>query len=404
MRVIKHRDGGVVRRVELVDEQGVSVVSACRFLNHLVDRGFSPHTLCAYGYDLKYLFTFLRQENLGWRAFRAPDALRLLAFLRRTPSRRPAQRLGLTVVACSADTPGKLLAPSTVNRVLAAVASFYDWAIVAEEYDGDASPMQIRPDPALARVPERRQPYMGRASSQQPVRRTVTVKQPRRLPRPVDDDVLEDFIGSLKRLRDLAMFLLMLDGGLRPGEVLSLQLADLSYGRRRVTVRKRDDHPHGVRGKSRTERVADLHEPRTLDAVSRYVMHERPMDADSPFVFLIGGNGTRRLEPLGYDALVRLFSRRMAKLGLQAPERTPHALRHTHVLHHQPVRTPPTGPHCPRAAARSGRRRTRLAPRSRAPQHGRRPHQRPVDRTRREHRIRARRPLLTPESRRKTSR
>ncbi|WP_336215927.1 tyrosine-type recombinase/integrase [Nonomuraea sp. LPB2021202275-12-8] len=77
---------------------------------------------------------------------------------------------------------------------------------------------------------------------------------------------------GLKRLRDLAMLLLMLDGGLRPGEVLSLHLEDISYGRRRVTIRKRDDHPHGARGKSRTERVVDLHEPRTVEAVSRYVI------------------------------------------------------------------------------------------------------------------------------------
>jgi integrase/recombinase XerD len=267
---------------------------------------------------------------MDYRDFRPPDALRLLGFLRRRPSRRAAQRFGLSVVVGGDDGPGRLLSPATVNRILAAVSSFFDWAIVAEEYAGDASPMQKVPDPALARVPDRHQPFVGRASRQQPVRRTVTVKQPRRLPRPVDDDVLEKFIGSLTRLRDLAMFLLMLDGGLRPGEVLGLHLADLSYGRRRVTIRKRDDHPHGVRGKSRTERVVDLHEPRTLDAVSRYVMHERPLDADSPFVFLVGGNGARRLEPLSYDALVRLFSRRLTKLGLRTPERTPHALRHTH--------------------------------------------------------------------------
>jgi hypothetical protein len=59
-------------------------------------------------------------------------------------------------------------------------------------------------------------------------------------------------------------------------------------------VRKRDDHPRGARGKSRTERVVDLHDPRTLDAVSRYVMHERPLQAPSPFVFLVGGAGARR--------------------------------------------------------------------------------------------------------------
>jgi integrase/recombinase XerD len=123
---------------------------------------------------------------------------------------------------------------------------------------------------------------MGRASRQRPVRRTIAVKVPLRLPRPLPDEVVEAFLGSLTRLRDLAMFLLMLDGGLRPGEVLSLHLEDVSYGRRRVAVRKRDDHPRGVRGKSRAERMVDLHEPRTLDAVSRYIMTERPSDVDQP--------------------------------------------------------------------------------------------------------------------------
>jgi integrase/recombinase XerD len=88
VRVVKQRDGGIVRRVQLLDDAGDPVGPVCRFLDHLVDRGLSPHTLCAYAYDLKYLFTFLTQEGMDWRVLRAPDMLRLLAFLRRTPSRR----------------------------------------------------------------------------------------------------------------------------------------------------------------------------------------------------------------------------------------------------------------------------------------------------------------------------
>ena len=122
----------------------------------------------------------------------------------------------------------------------------------------------------------------------------------------------------------------MLDGGLRPGEVLCLQLEDVAYGRRRVTIRKRDDHPRGARAKGRRERVVDLHEPRTLDAVSRYVLHERPVEAESPFVFLVGGTGARRCEPLSYQAIARGFARRLDRLGIRTPEKTPHALRHTH--------------------------------------------------------------------------
>ena len=329
VRVIKEREGGIVRRVHLLEDDGEPIVAVGRFLDHLAERACSPHTLCAYGYDLQQLFTFLASEQLAWQAFEPADALRLLTFLRRRPSQRPAQRLGLTLID-GGTAAGRRLSASTVNRILAGVASFYEWAIAAQIYTRAESPIQMREDPALARVLDRHQPFMGRASRQRPIRRVVAVKQPLRLPRPLAAADVEALLSSLTRLRDLAIFLLMLDGGLRPGEVLSLHLEDVAYGQRRVAIHKRDDHPRGARGKSRAERVVDLHAPRTLNAVSRYVLHERPRDALHPFLFMVGGKGTRRLEPLGYDAVVRLFARHLERLGLRSPEKTPHALRHTH--------------------------------------------------------------------------
>ena len=50
----------------------------------------------------------------------------------------------------------------------------------------------------------------------------------------------------------------MLHGGLRPGEVLTLQLSDVQYGRKRVVIRYCTDHPKRARTKSRTERVVDV--------------------------------------------------------------------------------------------------------------------------------------------------
>ena len=94
-------------------------------------------------------------------------------------------------------------------------------------------------------------------------------------PGPMREEDVEALLASLTTMRDLAIVLLMLDGGLRPGEVLCLQLGDVAYRRRRVTVRKRDDHPRGARSKARHEQVVDLHEPRTLDAVKRYVLRMR---------------------------------------------------------------------------------------------------------------------------------
>ena len=328
MRVQLERRAGVVTAVTIGEAPGrlaqpVGLVN--RFLRHLLDSGCSPNTAAAYGYDLRYLLEFVEEREIGWEEFGPGAALELLGWLRRRPSRRPAQRLGLSLAVAS----GRLLAPATVARALAAVSSFFEWAIAAEAFGGE-NPMQRRVDPALARVAARHQPFAGGASRQQPVRRTVRVRLPQRLPRPMGEADVAALVGSLTRLRDLAMVWLMLDGGLRPGEVLGLQLGDIAYGRRRVLIGKRDDHPRGVRQKSRRERVVDLQEPRTLDAVSRYVLHERPAESPSPFVFLVGGSGPRRCEPLSYAALVRLFARRLDALGLRAPEKTPHALRHTH--------------------------------------------------------------------------
>ena len=97
--------------------------------------------------------------------------------------------------------------------------------------------MQRRVDYSLGKVPDRHQPFVGAASRQQPVRRTVRVRLPLRLPRPMTGEDVEALLASITTLRDLAIYLLMLDGGLRPGEVLCLQLSDVSYARRRVTIR-----------------------------------------------------------------------------------------------------------------------------------------------------------------------
>src|SRR5229473_8525101 len=91
-----------------------------------------------------------------------------------------------------------------------------------------------------------------------------------------------------------------------------------------------NEHPKRVRAKSRTERVVDLLQPQTLQAVSDYVMFERPKEADSPYVFLVGGRVKRRGEPLGYHALVKLCARHCQRLNIRTPWVTPHALRHTH--------------------------------------------------------------------------
>lgn len=150
------------------------------------------------------------------------------------------------------------------------------------------------------------------------------------LPRPMAAEVYSALLGQLRKRRDRALLEVMWEGGLRPGEALGLRLEDISYGQRRVTIRKRNDHPRGVRQKSRRDRVVDLLEGRALPALTDYVMHERPADAEDSWVFLVGGKGKRRCEPLGYDGAVRMFARAAERAGVRDAWLTPHSLRHTH--------------------------------------------------------------------------
>src|SRR6266516_1121393 len=242
----------------LVDDHGRPVESVNEFLALLAARDYSPNTIRAYAHDLQKLAAFLASRSLGFAQFSPRLATEFLKLLRTTTSKRAAQRLGLTTTG---HDEGRRLSPRTCNRILGAVSSFYEYLISVERYGGGENPIVQVPDHAAARAAGRWRPPLRNSSRPRPVRRALRVKTIATLPRPLPEATVAALLAQLRRRRDRAIVQLMLEGGLRPGEVLGLHLDDIAYGRRRVTIRHRDDHPHGVRGKSRRERVVDLHVP-----------------------------------------------------------------------------------------------------------------------------------------------
>lgn len=334
MPVRKYRQDDGTLRIELLDDAGLTVEVVGRFLDHLAARGYSPNTLVAYAHDLQHFWRFLSARGLTWDGFRPPDAFDLLEHLQSIRTDHPRRRPPVAADQRALGAESRALAPATVNRILAAVSSFYEIAVLTGRYDR-GNPIEKEPDPFSARTSDRHRPFLSGIARQRPLRRTVRVRTTHRLPRPLSEEQTAALFDALRSRRDIALVRLMLDGGLRPGEALALHLADVAYGRRRVTVRCRQDHPKGARQKSRFERVVNLHEPATLRAVSDYVTHERPdeeMTAGDrcPFLFRVGGRGQRRMEVLSYAALAKLFRRACQRAGLDEPWITLHSLRHTH--------------------------------------------------------------------------
>jgi integrase/recombinase XerD len=326
MRVVKGDASADEPLARLVDGAGEPVVEVDEFLRLLTARGYSPHTVRAYAHDLQKLYGFFEEAGLSTAEFTPAWAVKFLLWLRSLSSSRRVQRLELGAVTDG----GRELSPKTCNRILSAVSSFYEFLIASEIYDGGENPIVKVTDQASARVPGRFRPPLTSAAKQRPVRRVLQVKTVETVPRPMTGEVYAALVGQMRARRDVALLELMWEGGLRPGEVLGLELADVSYSQNRVTIRKRGDHPRGVQQKSRRDRVVDLLEGRALPALNDYVMSERPSDADSPWVFLVGGRGKRRGEALSYDAMVRMFARAAARAGVRDAWLTPHSLRHTH--------------------------------------------------------------------------
>jgi len=217
---IQKSPGTKASAIELVGDDGEPIDSAVSFVRFLTARGCSPHTIAANLYDLKHFFQFLRSSKLTvttFRRARATEFLGYLAGLKPNSNRRPITFPHLV---------GQL-SPTTINRKLAAVSTFYEHLVLTAA-DG------IAQNP-LGTAEGGRQPVRRRY-----VRDSLRLKRINRLPRPLADDQTTTLLNRMTRPRDRAIVPLMLQGGLRPCEVLNLHLEDSEVDRHQRIQRRID--------------------------------------------------------------------------------------------------------------------------------------------------------------------
>lgn len=176
---------------------------------------------------------------------------------------------------------GRGFKPATINRRLAAITSLYMFL-------SDDDPTLMCPV-----LPHRH-----------------GLKEPQRLPRPLQPEILHQFFAVIEDSRDRAMFTLMLRCGLRISEVAQLQLVDLYLA---------EPLPRLVaNGKGSKERSVYL-SPQAERVLQAYLV-ERP-NRPSAFVFLsyLG-------EGMSTTAIHKRLMRYRAEAGVSL---TAHRFRHT---------------------------------------------------------------------------
>ncbi|MBU4122499.1 MAG: tyrosine-type recombinase/integrase [Candidatus Omnitrophota bacterium] len=279
-----------ISRYTLVKSNGQSVDESNDFLNKVATLGLSPNTVRTYAYDLLNFFRWLSSANIK---FKDITKSLLLDYIRyQHESFRGENKI----------------TPATINHRLTVVRSLYQYHFNQAIPSGTH---MVRPKNVFTEY-KRVIPFFPHRFSS--TRRSVRVKMPRKVVKPLTRIEVARFMDSFKTWRDIAITAFMLLCGLRSREVITIKLED---------VQITEDQVH-ILGKGRRERVVPL--PADLvTAIKRYIQLERPENSDNNlFVALKGPHRGKPLTSSGLRTLYR-YHRKISGIYIA----NPHRFRHT---------------------------------------------------------------------------
>jgi integrase/recombinase XerC len=234
-----------------------------------VEKGYSPNTVRAYATDLCAFADFMEGRD------------------------RPVQGAGVRDVrAFLATQQLRGLARSTLARRSASVRSFFKWLV--RQGVVESNPLTV------LRSPRREQ------------------KLPDFLtPEEVDRLLATPDVSKWAGVRDVAILETLYGGGLRVGELVSLDLDDIDLRTGLVVVE----------GKGSKERMVPVGRC-AVKAVAQYLDTPAPKRKDANALFLNSTQGTR----LSARSVRRMVTKHAVKAGLD-PQTHPHSLRHSFATH-----------------------------------------------------------------------
>ncbi len=308
----KEAAGQICYRV--IDENHNEIKPITDFLTFLRVKNYSPNTVKNYAFDLKNYFSYLLRANKSYDNILPGDLVNYLDDLRNGQARYK-----------SGTNPSHSLSISTIKRMLSSVTSFYNWYEFTSTY---SNPLQATTEYINYPVSRSYRGFLSFSHKQNRINsKIIKVKQPKRLPRPVNEEDFAVLLNSLTTWRDKAILFLGVQGGMRIGEILGLRFEDINFRRKEVFIRFREDNPNRARVKGMKDRIIFIEEPESLTCLNNYILFERP-ESESLYIFL-SAKGKSRGCPLTYQGIYTVFEHYCRKLGIKS-KFSLHALRHTH--------------------------------------------------------------------------
>jgi integrase/recombinase XerD len=284
------------RVVEVIDE----------FLGWLTGIERSPNTVQAYARDLALFWSFLDVRGPVWDRVSVVELGEFAAW-----ARRPAEN-----VLVLSEQAAKRSA-STVNRMLAAVMSFYEFH--GRRGNELARDLVVRTRSGRGAF----KPFLHGIAREKPRGRPVRLPERQRLPRTLSLEQVAVVVDCQQRLRDRFLFALLASTGMRVGQALGLRHEDIVSWERRIEIVPRE----GSNGRARSKGGArgSVPVPGELVRLWSDYMHEEYGALESDFVFVNLWKGEIG-RPLSYSSVNELVRRTRELVGFHF---TVHQLRHT---------------------------------------------------------------------------
>jgi site-specific recombinase XerD len=276
------------------------LIAPNQYLSYLHHLGRSPNTVRAYAHHLQAFSKFLGEENQDWTTLTLTELARFVAWLRRISS-----------------SNGKSRSNTTINTILAAVGSFYEYqdrlgvetSISRSRRFGVKSPYK---------------PFLHHIGRNRPLPCAVMqVRATRRLPRVFSAQQVQALLNACARQRDRLLVSLLYESGMRVGQLLGLRHADIRSYDGEIDIIPRANS-NGALAKSRSPYTVHVSKE-LMELYADYLVHEY-QETTHDYVFVNWWSG-RIGAPMTYSTVIDLFRKLSARASIHA---TPHMFRHTH--------------------------------------------------------------------------
>ena len=305
-------------RYILLDDDYTVIDSVRRYLKYLDNTGKSPNTIKNYAYHLKLYFEYLKDVGLEYdkiNSCKDKGAIDILSeFI--TWLQNPLYLKGK--ITCM-TSPEKMRSAKTVNLIIGAVLSFYDYLARNKEFEGIDAYKEERKNPLFKSF------LYELVDKQKVIRANIFhLKETNKELQLITRKEFEALKENCNSIRDKLLLSIMFEGGLRLGETIGLHIADIEPWDNKINIVPRDGLENGVRVKNVAKGYVYV-PPYVMRLFSDYITEEYGnIDSNYIFVNLHGKNKGGPMKPI---TVQKLFERLSKKVGKKVH---PHMCRHGH--------------------------------------------------------------------------